>query len=70
MAIKYQCDRCGQQQDVRLYDLREDSELSSSVQRLWDSQKPLPLQQLCINCTRELGEWQRNPKKKYQVQVS
>jgi hypothetical protein len=69
MATVYQCDRCSKQQDVRLYELQlDDTEYDNLAERLCDSQKPLH-QSLCIDCTKDLGEWQRNPKKKYKVQL-
>lgn len=64
MATIYECDRCNRQQKEPLYALRYDDDQDTFLPSF---QAPI-FQMLCTECTRELGTWQRNPKKKFKIQ--
>lgn len=66
MSLVYQCDRCNKQQDVALCPVNVDgSERDNSAKRLRIWERPFIRQELCIECTKALREWQNNPQVKY-----
>lgn len=68
MALVYQCDRCNKQQNVPLCPVVVDgSERDNSAKRLRSWERPAERQELCVDCTQALRQWQNNPEKKYRL---